>query len=121
MPLETAPVDLTPTTSDTAEAEAPKKRGRKAAAVKEEPAEIKEDSIDAIRAKLAAVTEKKEVAKTPEIEATTEPEPAAPATEPEPVNEGAPAPTPAPATMSQADKMAAIRAKMAALKANKKA
>lgn len=120
-PIEAAPVDLTPTTPAMAEAEAPKKRGRKAVAAKEEPAEIKEDSIDAIRAKLAAVTEKKEVVETPEIEATTEPEPAAPATEPEPVNEGAPTPTPAPAAMSQADKMAAIRAKMAALKANKKA
>ena len=120
-PVETVPVDLTPTTSAAAEAEAPKKRGRKATAAKEESAETKEDSIDAIRAKLAAVTEKKEAAETPELEATTEPEPAAPATEPEPVNEGAPTPTPAPAAMSQADKMAAIRAKMAALKANKKA
>lgn len=121
VPVETAPVDLTPTAPAAAETEAPKKRGRKAAAAKEEPAETKEDSIDAIRAKLAAVTEKKEVAETPEAEPVSEPEPAAPAAEPEPVNEGAPTPAPAPAAMSQADKMAAIRAKMAALKANKKA
>ena len=107
--------------------EAPKpRRTRKPAAKAEPEAETAEqksdiDDVDAIRKKLAEVLNDPNKAMAPTPKAPEDDKPAAPTTEPEPVNEGAPTPTPAPATMSQADKMAAIRAKMAALKANKKA
>lgn len=104
--------------------EAPKpRRGRKPAVKTEEaPAETKSDIDDvaAIRAKLAAVLNdpNKAMAPTPKKEEERAPfeideKPAAPA-----VAEAQPAAEPA-KTLTQAEKMAAIRAKMAALKANK--
>lgn len=90
--------------------EAPKKRATKKPAAKEE--ELAADTgINAIRAKLAAVTAKPAE---PAEEAPVE-ETAAPVEEPtvEPAAEEAPK------LLSQAEKMAAIRAKMAALKGNK--
>lgn len=118
---EPAPV-VTPAAPEVAETPKPR-RGRKPAAKTEEaPAETKSDIDDvaAIRAKLAAVMNDptKVMASTPEKkeeQATAEADtkPAAPA-----VAEAQPA-AETPKAMTQAEKMAAIRAKMAALKANK--
>lgn len=89
--------------------ESPKKRAvKKLAAKEEEP--TPDNGIDAIRAKLAAVTAKPAVEAETSVEETTAPVEA-------PVE--APAAEEAPKVMSQAEKMAAIRAKMAALKGNK--
>lgn len=98
------------------------RRGRKPAVKAEEtPAETKSDTDDvaAIRAKLAAVLNDPNKAMAPTPKKEEEPpfevdtKPAAPAvTEVQPETE-------VPKAMTQAEKMAAIRAKMAALKANK--
>lgn len=113
---------VTPAAPEVVETPRPR-RGRKPAAKTEEaPAETRSDIDDvaSIRAKLAAVMNDptKVMAPTPEkkeeqatVEADTKP--AAPA-----VAEAQPA-AETPKAMTQAEKMAAIRAKMAALKANK--
>lgn len=89
--------------------EAPKKRTVKKSAEKEE--EPTNNGIDAIRAKLAAVTAKP-------ADPVEEPvKPAEPTVEPVTVEETTA--EEAPKVLSQAEKMAAIRAKMAALKGNK--
>lgn len=118
---EPAPV-VTPAAPEVVETPKPR-RGRKPAAKTEEAsAETKSDIDDvaAIRAKLAAVMNDptKVMAPTPKKEeeqapAEADTKPAAPA-----VAEAQPA-AEAPKAMTQAEKMAAIRAKMAALKANK--
>lgn len=119
---EPAHVTVTPVVPEVAETPKPR-RGRKPAAKTEEtPVETKSDIDDvaAIRAKLAAVMNDptKVMAPTPEKEeeqatAEADTKPAAPA-----VAEAQPA-AETPKAMTQAEKMAAIRAKMAALKANK--
>lgn len=103
----------------------PKKTTRKP---KEKPAKTEPDnSVDAIRAKLEAVLKKAEPVEAATVETPAEPEPVeevretpvGPETpvEPEtPFEEIPAAPVETPKPMSQAEKLAAIKAKMAALK-----
>lgn len=126
-PVRTEPVTIneTPVVTEPAKddtAEEPKKRGRKA---KEKVDETPADQTDAIRERLKAVMAKAGVAAEepvknaePVIEAPVVEEPIK--TDTVPVEEPAKEETAeAPKVMSQSEKLAAIRAKMATLKGNK--